>query len=195
VLHREAKEVLDQNRAFGEKLTKLIATKNLADRSRALQLIQEIQQLASQPAIINTQKTIEWEIAVIATDVPKSERYISEDVFNPVEDTSFRAPETASIESPDLTALFEAYQIDITNLEKRLAELLEERSQITLTDVLARYPIENGLYELLAYLNIASKNPQHFIDSKQLPTSYTAHCFDAEQGKYLYTPNVIYTRP
>lgn len=60
--------------------------------------------------------------------------------------------------------------IDQAALKKRLQKLLRRRSQISLSEVVALHPIEKGLSELVAWLNIATtreKDQKAVIDAQQ----------------------------
>ncbi len=57
----------------------------------------------------------------------------------------------------DATALFSQFTVDSAELSQRVRRALQSRSQITLADLLAEYPLQQGLAELIAYLQLASE--------------------------------------
>ncbi|PLC54430.1 hypothetical protein CR155_06515 [Pollutimonas nitritireducens] len=57
----------------------------------------------------------------------------------------------------DATALFSQFTVDSAELSQRVRRALQGRSQITLADLLAEYPLQQGLAELIAYLQLASE--------------------------------------
>lgn len=58
----------------------------------------------------------------------------------------------------DTTALFTQFTVDRAELAQRVRRVLQDHSQITLSDVLLKYPLEQGLAELVTYLQLASEN-------------------------------------
>lgn len=191
-LHREAREVYEYNRAFSERLAKVIATKNLTERKRALQIIQEIKSVAVTAEAHN----IFWYISDSKADLPASERYIPIDLLTRQEANRWLVPDLrTTTELPDLTSVFEAYQIDIQDLEDRINALLLEQEQISLFEIVTIFPIQKGLYEVIAYLDIATRYAHHFIDHQQSREAYHAISFATEPPKFLLVPNIIYHRP
>jgi hypothetical protein len=52
----------------------------------------------------------------------------------------------------------------------RVRQALQTRSQISLTDLVERYPIEQGLAELISYFSIAASNDASIIDDTRRQT-------------------------
>ncbi len=88
-----------------------------------------------------------------------------------------------------LTALVSSPPISEGELEARIEKLLSEATQISLSEVTQRFPIQFGTLEVLVYIQIASKNSQHMIRPE---TRERIIC--AEQGFTLIVPQVIFTR-
>ena len=68
--------------------------------------------------------------------------------------------------SGSLEAIFNQVYIDKPLLRQHIEDLLETRRQVTLKEVLDAYPLEKGLLELLAYLEIAKKENHQFLPVK-----------------------------
>jgi hypothetical protein len=49
-------------------------------------------------------------------------------------------------------------------IQQRIDTILKIKSRITFIDLVIQFPIENGLSELMAYIEIATQNEQHFIN-------------------------------
>ena len=56
--------------------------------------------------------------------------------------------------------------IDKAKLRRHVTDMLKERPQVTLAEVLAVHPLEQGLSELLAYFVLASKTQDAFSQDK-----------------------------
>lgn len=66
----------------------------------------------------------------------------------------------------DTSALFTRNAVDIAALARYIRQSLQEQSQITLSALVARRPLEHGLSELLAYLQLATDTFQAVIDEE-----------------------------
>lgn len=69
----------------------------------------------------------------------------------PIDDT---APESGDAEV-DAAALFAQVVVDRQQLVRHIRQALQERSQVTLGELCAQRPLEHGLAELVAYLQLA----------------------------------------
>ena len=89
-------------------------------------------------------------------------------VFNiPMERPLFSPPLNVVLESIipdedeteiDSTALYNLRVVDYEKLNRRIDDELRERSQLNLVELLSVYPLEEGLAELIAYVDIADKS-------------------------------------
>lgn len=66
-----------------------------------------------------------------------------------------------------LDAIFNQVYVDKIALKSHIEELLETRKKVTLKEVLDVFPLEKGLFELLAYMEIAKSEPSHFTPAKE----------------------------
>ena len=90
----------------------------------------------------------------------------------PMERRLFAPPCRTRLDSPelsagdgsggDIAAIFEQVVIDRAKLRRNVEEMLKERPQVTLAEVLAVHPLKQGLSELLAYFVLASKSRDAF---------------------------------
>ena len=95
----------------------------------------------------------------------------------------------------DLISLHTQFHIDKAILYQRIEALLNIRQQVTLAEVLAHYPPEKGLAEILAYYTLAADDPDHCIDTQQtetieLPIAMTS----GQEIRTLTIPRVLYQR-
>jgi hypothetical protein len=67
----------------------------------------------------------------------------------------------------DADALFSQIVVDKERLASQVRQLLQERSQITLAEVVHAYPLEHGLAELVAYLALASESRKVVFDESE----------------------------
>ncbi len=74
--------------------------------------------------------------------------------------------EEAQTEEIDPSALFDRIAVDKARLLGNIDAALRERSQITLRALVERYPLEEGLAELVTYFSLASEHPHAHIDEE-----------------------------
>ena len=63
-------------------------------------------------------------------------------------------------------ALYDQSVVDRLVLKTRIRKFLEDRDQGTLAQVLERFPLEQGLAELVAYLDLASQDPHALVEDQ-----------------------------
>jgi hypothetical protein len=66
-------------------------------------------------------------------------------------------PRQGDQEDIDTSALYDILYVDVAALEENIERELLHSSQITLAEIIAIYPPERGLAEVVAYMNIAAK--------------------------------------
>ena len=87
--------------------------------------------------------------------------------------------------------LYEQVYVDRERLRAQLRRALQTRQQIALTDLLAEHPLEQGLAELVAWLNMASGEGLWVIDEAR---EHTVEWTDADGHQRRATvPAVIFT--
>ena len=64
----------------------------------------------------------------------------------------------------DAAALFSQVVVDRAKLERQIRRALQDRSQVTLREVCERHPLEQGLAELVAYLQLAGEGFEATVD-------------------------------
>jgi hypothetical protein len=102
-----------------------------------------------------------------------------------------RVPEAGEV-ALDAGALFSQVVIDKARLARHVRQALQNRSQITLRELVERHPLQQGLAELVAYLQIAGERPRTaFDEGTREPV-----CWQTADGgwKRAELPRVIFTR-
>lgn len=77
------------------------------------------------------------------------------------------AIELSSADDIPADALFDRVYVDMERLGSQIRRLLQRRAQVSLAEVAAAHPLEHGLAELVAYLNLASDDPAAVIDDER----------------------------
>ena len=98
----------------------------------------------------------------------------------------------AGDEDLDAAALYAQFVVDKAALAQHVRRCLQQRSQVTLAEVLASRPLQQGLAELVAYLSLAAEPGRAVIDdSVQEQVTWQA---PAGARKSATLPRVIFTR-
>lgn len=69
-------------------------------------------------------------------------------------------------EDIDSSALYNQFTVDTERLERRIRDELGEATQVSLGSLLERYPLEQGLAELIAYFDLADKSSFALVDGE-----------------------------
>ncbi len=105
--------------------------------------------------------------------MPLSDNYA--EIELPLERPLYRPPFKPLIESIaldegdadiDTAALYAQVIVDRAELSQNIRKALQDRSQISLGEVIARYPMRHGLAELVTYLQIAGEWPHTAVDEE-----------------------------
>jgi len=116
--------------------------------------------------------------------------------------TLFRPPSRPVIADEKLSSgtaefnsnlLYSQHYVDIEMLERRISKALQNQQQITLLDLCQAHPLEKGLSELIAYLNLAGQdNANALIDTTKEVEIFWQSAEGVE--KSVKMPSVIFTR-
>lgn len=98
----------------------------------------------------------------------------------------------AGDEDLDAAALFSQFVIDKAALAQHVRQSLQQRTQVTLAELLDSRPLEHGLAELVAYLSLAAGQGRAVIDD----TVQDSVTWVARSGhrKSAHLPRVIFSR-
>ena len=118
-------------------------------------------------------------------------------LYEPVEPVVISAnPLGAGEPAASTDALFDLDRIDLGELQDRIAALLLERPQASLSEIAARYPIRQGAAEVLGYLTIAAEPGNSASGSpgsgSELRASFPAHNERRESSFTVDAPDIIF---
>ena len=100
-------------------------------------------------------------------------------VVLPMERTLYRAPAKLVLDNLmlqagegdlDASALFDQVRINKATLAGHIRQMLQQRKQVSLSEVVAAHPLQQGLGELVAYLQLASEASNSVVDESVLET-------------------------
>lgn len=189
ILHLSGRKVWDSNNLLADKLSRVIAEKNLEERKKAKETINNIRKLALQmidkTPSIETFITIEGDAII---DFPMEKRLGEEQIISEFNEQPNVAENKFDLDS--LINLVNMKHINRKELLNNVERLLNERNQIALSEVLNEYPVSKGLAEVLGYISLVQTTDKFYINQNE--TEYLK--FDFENEKYLKTPQVIFSK-
>ena len=162
-LHSEGQKVNDSFNLLVKKLQKLIAEKNIRERKKSLQLINEIKSIAfeimenppKQGIFLEIEDKPDYQTTNAEVSLSEGEAKITARVLSKAQE-----------EDGDMDVLVNKQVVDKELLKNNIASLLRSQSQVSLKNVLSVYALKHGLSELMAYASIASTG-KHIISETQ----------------------------
>ena len=98
----------------------------------------------------------------------------------------------AGDEDLDAAVLFSQFIVDKAALAQHVRRSLQQRTQVTLAELLAGRPLQQGLAELVAYLSLAAEPGKAVIDDSV--QEQVTWCSRSGQHKSASLPRVIFTQ-
>jgi len=157
-------KVVHSNSRLAEQLRRLLDEQALAENRRVHELIQEIKQ----EVFLRGPTLPEQEILLELEGAPETQLVMERSLWEPAKTQTFNEQplevSNEDLHAIDFTSLYRQFSVDEMLLRRRIETLLEKHSQVRLSEVLAQYPVEKGLAEVLTYCALAARDPRHQID-------------------------------
>jgi len=189
ILHLSGRKVWDSNNLLADKLSRIIAEKNLEERKKAKEAINSIRNLALQ--LVDKKPSLDSYIVIeedAMIDLPMEKKLGEEQIISEFDEQPKSADNVFDFES--LSNLIKTNHINRKELLNNIDSILNEKDVVTLKEVLDVYPISKGLAEVLGYYSLVQTTDRFFI--KQEVTEYLK--FDSVNEKYLKAPQVIFSK-
>lgn len=101
-------------------------------------------------------------------------------------------PELADETDIDPSALFNQIVIDKAKLVRNVRQALQHQTQITLQKIIENTPLEQGLAELLAYLQLGQEQGVRLVIDENIQDEI--HWHSGEQIRFANLPRVIFSK-
>lgn len=92
----------------------------------------------------------------------------------------------------DIAALYAQVVVDRRSLEDHIRKTLQDRSQVSLGEVIAGHPLRHGLAELVTYLQVADEWPQTAVDEEAW--EWISWETETQTTRRARLPRIIFTR-
>ena len=157
-------KIVASNGRLAEQVRRMLDERNLAERRRIRELIDQIKHAAFRVRTAPPEDE-DW---LELDGEPVIELPLEKQLWEAAKPVVF-ASQPAEIGSVDLRnaalhQLYDQFVIDESRLRRQIEQLLGEHAQLSLAEVVAHYPITQGLSELIGYLAFASRDQRHAID-------------------------------
>ncbi len=169
-LHASGQKVINSNHLLADKLSRILVEKEMLDRRRSQELINDIKNLAVK------------KIGQFAGQRDFSDIEGGIDISMDVDRPWGEAPQIANftnqpqgigsnqLENVQFGKLFDQFELSKQELEKNIAKILDTQSDITLKELTLLIPINKGLEEIISYFSIAAQSNKHLINTHKLDT-------------------------
>jgi hypothetical protein len=187
ILHSAGRKVWDSNILLSDKLTRIIAEKNLEERKKVKETINSIRQLALQ--MIDKKFTFDSYIEIDGNakiNLPMERKLVEEQIISEFNEQPKTAENILDLEA--LGNLTNLQYVNRKQLLNNVEALLNEEDAVTLNEILNKFPITKGLAEILGYISLLQTNSKYYINYDK--TEYLQ--FDFNDNKYLKTPQIIF---
>lgn len=189
ILHSSGRKVWDSNNLLADKLSRIIAEKNLEERKKVKETINNIRQLALKLIDKKLSEDTFIEIDGDATiNLPMERKLGEEQIVSEFNEQPISAENSLDLEA--LSSLTHSQHINRKVLLNNIETLLNERETVTLSEVLNAFPVTKGLAEVLGYVSLLQINEKFMLNKEQ--TEYLK--FDLENEKYLKAPQIIFCK-
>lgn len=189
-LHSSGQKVYKANDKMAEKLSRIIRENESSKLEATKKIIQGIKKQFVEISKSKNKPDISFELETSSEiNIPFERKLTTE---QSLEVTYTNRPKTANEDitaSNQLSRLFSLPTVDKELLRNRIKDVLREKSQVTLLDIVESYGgLEKGLPELFGYIGIM-KEFKHVIH----PDKTQSIVFDADSSRQIKIPEIILT--
>jgi hypothetical protein len=173
---------------LSEQLRRYLDDKAWLDNRRIMQLLREIEHSALAVRDAPPDRML------VGLDEPRPDIDLTMDrpLFSPPLKPEINELPSEGVVDVPTDALFGQVYVDKERLAMRIRQSLQTRPQISLSDLVEQYPIEQGLAEIIAYLTIAAGDSASIIeDTLHQTLTWTDHTGSPRQATL---PAVIFCR-
>lgn len=189
LLHLAARKVLEKNGILADKLSREIVSKDQLESKKTRELMAGIRHLA----IRHVNHVFSREVYMEIEESPELYFPMERKLGERQDQLTFSVTAEAAVldldDLKDFAKIFNADLIDKQLLISRIRNILSEKPQVSLKEVIDEKGITKGLAELMAYITLVDRSNKFFInaDIKEVI------CFDPADKKYLELPQIIFS--
>jgi hypothetical protein len=191
-LFDSGQKVYKTNDKMAEKLSRIIRENEISKAEVTKNLIQDIKKLLLEVSKTKPQKTpdISLEIEEIEINLPVERKLTYEQSEEIIYREKPQLAESNLTDFENITKLFNPYAIDKKLLKKHINEVLNEKAQATILEIINnKGGLTKGLPELFGYISL-SKEFKHTVNTDKTQSVL----FDTANRKSISIPEIILTK-
>jgi hypothetical protein len=190
------KKVLQSKLRLSEELRKLLHQKSLQENKQVTNEINEIKKcfIENKELFLNLADKEFLHIEFLPEIFLPMERPIwnlSSDLFFEQSSKLEYGENDQDLKETQLEDLRRSFYLNPEELKKKILALIENREELTLKEIVTKYPIEKGISEVIGYLDIAELNQANSIDT--LKTDRFVFKTPGGEGK-MAVPQVVFLK-
>ncbi|MDX1958010.1 MAG: DUF3375 domain-containing protein [Leptospiraceae bacterium] len=194
LMMNECMKVNKTNSKISEGLRKFIAAKTYLENKRLGEMIAEIKQQASALRDISVSKDLFFEI----DNKPRISLIMERPLFSPpdsivLNDSLYLEGDDANYTQSEIAMLYNNNYIDKEKLKANINECLRYKSQISLKEIIEKFPTEKGLLDVVGYFSLMNDEIKSILYDDKKDTLVIS---SKESGKkYKITiPNLVFIK-
>lgn len=183
-------KVYNSNNILVEQLRKYLDDQAWLENKRIMELLRGIEKKAIK---LKDDPPKEKNFIELDDLHPAIELVMSRGLFTPPKNTEITVQALSEGEADiDVDTLFQLTYVDEAELASNVRRLLQRKTQVSLPEVVRRFPISKGVAELVGYLNLATKDKRAMVD----PDFEERLEISTPKGgrRWVQLPRVLFTR-
>jgi Protein of unknown function (DUF3375) len=183
-------KVYQTNNQLVEQLRKYLDDQAWLENKRIMELIRSIEKHA---IALKDEAPDVRQFAGLDSLHPGLELVMSRGLFQPPKSPVLETVDLSDGEADvEVSALFRQTYVDRRELAANVKKLLQRQSQVSLSQVLQRFPTEKGVAEVVGYLSLAAEDEKAMIDTGN--EEQVAVNDEKGRRKSVRLPMVVFTR-
>jgi len=153
-LYQAGQRIVESNHMLADKLNRVLTESSLLQRQRIKELIREIKKIV----FSIKDRTPDDEAFMEIEGDPEIHMDLERPLVWPqIDELPEEIVEAENLLLPgNFTALFDQFFVDKKRLQMNIRQMLGEKHEVSLEEILARFPIQEGLAEIIYYYDLAS---------------------------------------
>lgn len=184
-LRTEQEKVGASTQRLSANLRRALETARLAERRRVSELVSEIQQLALRALPNPPARADFFEVEEMPSYWPGASRPLWEEGILP--NMGLQFDEAGSVlDLEGFARLKNLPHLSLEHLRSQIEVCLQDQNHVLLKDVLDRFPLDQGIMEIIGYIILAAR-PPHYLSWSETD----AHLID---GQLWHLPRIMFMR-
>ena len=187
-LYESGRKVYQTNDKMADKLSRIIRENEMSKADTSKRIVQEIKNTLIEISKKGRKPDLSLEVDDgMEINIPFDRKITFEQSENTEYDFKPDLEALSIEEFGELGKVFGNLYIDRKKLERNIREVMKGKSQITLSDVVEQFPLQQGLPELFAYFGALGQFPHKSINEDKSQ----AIVFDYQNNKRIRIPEII----